>query len=73
MIYPKEILKRLDEIETDFEVKLPDATEYIIDFGKYKDKGFTLIDIKNKDKSYFNWLKENYSKEPVKSLLKLVD
>lgn len=73
MIYSRDIIDRLNNIETDYKIEVPEVSEYIIDFGKYKDKGFTLIDIKNKDKSYFNWLKENYSKEPVKSLLKLVD
>ena len=39
-----------------------------LNFGKYRDE--RLVDVAAKDKGYIDWLKENYGKEPVRSLLK---
>ena len=47
---------------------LPDINEYVLTFGKYKDN--KLIDVNKSDRWYIEWLKENYGKEPVRSLLK---
>lgn len=49
---------------------LPDINEYVLDFGKYK--GNKLIDVAKADTGYIAWLKENYGREPVRSLLKLL-
>lgn len=47
---------------------LPKIDEYVLTFGKHK--GSTLIEINKSDPGYVGWLKENYGKEPVRSLLK---
>lgn len=47
--------------------ELPSIDSYILEFGKHKGK--TLIEIAERDKGYIDWLKENYSKEPVRSLV----
>lgn len=47
---------------------LPDINEYALSFGKHKGK--TLVEINSFDTGYIDWLKENYGKEPVRSLLK---
>lgn len=60
------------DLEVQFEdyvpLEIPDLDSYRLDFGKYK--GEKLIDIAKKDEWYIGWLKENYSKEPVYTLLK---
>lgn len=48
--------------------ELPDINEYKLTFGKHKD--LTLPEVKEKEPGYIEWLKENYGKEPVRSLLK---
>lgn len=47
---------------------LPDVNEYVLTFGKYKNT--KLIDLATIDPGYVEWLKENYGKEPVRSLIK---
>lgn len=47
--------------------KLPTPQEYIFSFGKHN--GETLQDVISKDYSYISWLKENYHKEPLRTLL----
>lgn len=48
--------------------ELPPLETYALDFGKYK--GERLVEIAEKDRGYIDWLKENYGREPVRSLLK---
>ena len=48
--------------------ELPDINEYKLTFGKHN--GMTLPEIKETNPGYIDWLKENYGKEPVRSLLK---
>ena len=50
--------------------ELPALQEYQLSFGKYK--GERLVEIAQKDVGYISWLKENYGKEPVRSLLKMI-
>lgn len=50
------------------EAELPQLDTYILNFGKYRDE--RLVDVAAKDKGYIDWLKDNYGKEPVRSLLK---
>lgn len=47
--------------------ELPDVNEYKLTFGKHNGK--TLPEVKECDAGYIDWLKENYGKEPVRSLL----
>lgn len=51
-------------------VKLPTPEEYVFSFGKHN--GETLQDVILQDYSYITWLKENYHKEPLKTLLNKV-
>ena len=48
--------------------ELPPLDTYVLTFGKYRDR--KLIDIASEDQGYIDWLKENYGREPVRSLLK---
>lgn len=48
--------------------ELPPLDTYVLNFGKYKDE--RLVEVAQKDKGYIDWLKENYGREPVRSLLK---
>lgn len=48
--------------------ELPPLDSYILNFGKYKDR--KLLEIASEDKGYIDWLKENYGREPLRSLLK---
>lgn len=47
--------------------ELPDVNEFVLNFGKHN--GEKLIDVAISDSSYIDWLKENYGKEPLRSLL----
>ena len=49
------------------QISLPDPKEYRFSFGKHN--GEILQDVVLKDYSYISWLKENYHKEPLKTLL----
>lgn len=51
-------------------ISLTTPQDYVFSFGKHK--GATLQDIVEKDYSYISWLKENYHKEPLKTLLNKV-
>lgn len=64
MIYSTEFLEMLG----DYSPELPDINEYKLNFGKHN--GLSLPEIKEVDSGYIEWLKENYGKEPVRSLLK---
>ena len=48
--------------------ELPDINEYRLTFGKHN--GMTLPEIKEVNPGYVEWLKENYGREPIRSLLK---
>ena len=48
--------------------ELPQLDTYVLNFCKYRDE--RSVDVAAKDKGYIDWLKENYGKEPVRSLLK---
>lgn len=48
--------------------ELPQLDTYVLNFGKYREE--RLVDVAAKDRGYIDWLKENYGKEPVRSLLK---
>lgn len=50
--------------------ELPDINEYKLNFGKHN--GMTLLEIKEVNPGYIDWLKENYGREPVRSLVKLL-
>lgn len=64
MTYSVEFLELLG----DYSPVLPDINEYKLIFGKFA--GFTLPEVKKHNPGYIEWLKENYGKEPVRSLLK---
>ena len=51
--------------------KLPDPNEYILNFGKYN--GQKLIDVFNYHRDYLTWCKENITREPLMSLIKLLE
>jgi len=50
--------------------ELPALDTYILTFGRYD--GQKLVDVAKKDKSYIEWLKADYGREPVRSLVKLL-
>ena len=50
---------------------LPDPNEYVLNFGKYNGK--KLIDIFNYNRDYLEWCKENVKREPLMSLIKLLE
>ena len=64
MTYSTEFLELLG----DYQPELPDIDEYRLTFGKHN--GMTLLEIKEVNPGYIEWLKENYGKEPIRSLLK---
>lgn len=66
MTYSLEFLELLG----DYSPELPDINEYKLNFGKHN--GMTLPEIKESNPGYIEWLKENYGKEPIRSLLKQV-
>lgn len=52
-------------------VELPDVNEYVLNFGKYNGK--KLIDVFNYHRDYLDWCKENLHKEPLMSLIKILE
>lgn len=65
MIIPNELKDILSGEKTeDKEVSLE---EYRIDFGKHS--GRTLLEIRDIDPGYIRWMKENMTREPVRTLL----
>lgn len=50
--------------------ELPALNDYELNFGKHK--GRKLVEVAQEDIGYIAWLKENYGKEPVRSLLKML-
>lgn len=53
------------------QVELPDVNEYVLDFGRHK--GTKLIDMFNYKRDYLEWCKENFRREPLMSLIKLLE
>ena len=52
-------------------VELPNVDEYVLNFGKYKDK--KLVDVFAYHRDYLEWCKENFRREPLMSLIKLLE
>ena len=57
--------------EDEIRPTLPDPNEYVINFGKYS--GSKLIDIFKYHRDYLDWCKENIKREPLISLIKLLE
>ena len=51
--------------------ELPNVNEYVLGFGKHKDK--KLIDVFNRHRDYIDWCKENLHTEPLISLIKQLE
>jgi hypothetical protein len=51
--------------------KLPDPNEYTLNFGKHSGK--SLIYVFNHHRDYLDWCKENIKREPLMSLIKLLE
>lgn len=66
----KDLTMAFDE-STKSQVELPNVNEYILDFGKYK--GEKLVDIFKRKRDYLEWCKENFRREPLMSLIKLLE
>lgn len=52
-------------------VELPDPNEYVLNFGKHS--GQKLVDVFNHHRDYLEWCKENVRREPLMSLIKLLE
>ena len=52
-------------------VELPNVNEYVLDFGKHK--GEKLVDMFKYKRDYLEWCKENFRREPLMSLIKLLE
>ena len=57
--------------DTEIKPQLPDPNEYVLNFGKYN--GRKLVDIFNHHRDYLEWCKENVKREPLMSLIKLLE
>ena len=72
MVHLADYLASRKDIEMQFDAsekeQLPSIDEYVIPFGKHKGK--TLSQINKEDPGWITWAKENFEREPVKSLLK---
>ena len=55
----------------DSKPKLPDPNEYMLNFGKYSGK--SLVYVFNHHRDYLEWCKENIKREPLMSLIKLLE
>lgn len=66
----KDLTMAFDNIEIP-QVELPDPKEYILNFGKYN--GTKLIDVFNYHRDYLEWCKDNIRREPLMSLIKLLE
>lgn len=66
----KDLTMAFDNIEQP-KTELPDVNEYVINFGKHS--GTKLIALFKTHRDYCNWLKENVSREPLISLIKLLE
>ena len=52
-------------------VELPEVNEYVVNFGKHS--GTKLVDLWKDKRDYCLWLKENVHREPLTSLIKLLE
>ena len=52
-------------------VEVPDVNEYVVNFGKHS--GTKLVDLWKTHRDYCAWLKENVHREPLTSLIKLLE
>ena len=50
---------------------LPDPNEYTLNFGKHSGK--TLVYVFENHRDYLDWCKENIKREPLMSLIKLLE
>ena len=50
---------------------LPDPNEYVLNFGRHNTE--KLVDVFNQDRDYINWCKETIKREPLISLIKLLE
>jgi hypothetical protein len=66
----KDLTMAFDNIEQP-KTELPDVNEYVINFGKHS--GTKLVNLFKTHRDYCNWLKENVSREPLLSLIKLLE
>lgn len=66
----KDLTMSFDNIEQPKE-ELPDVNEYVITFGRHS--GTKLVDLFKTHRDYCNWLKENVSREPLLSLIRLLE
>ena len=57
--------------EDEVKPTLPDPNEYVVNFGKYS--GSKLIDVFKYHRDYLDWCKENIKREPLLSLIKLLE
>ena len=66
----KDLTMAFDNIEQP-KVELPDVNEYVLNFGKYN--GRKLVDIFKLHRDYLDWCKENIRREPLMSLIKILE
>ena len=66
----KDLTMAFDNIEQP-KVELPNVNEYVLNFGKYS--GQKLVDVFNYHRDYLKWCKENIKREPLMSLIKLLE
>ena len=52
-------------------VEAPNVDEYVLDFGKHK--GTKLVDVFNHHRDYLEWYKENVRREPLMSMIKILE
>lgn len=67
MAYTDNVYEALGDIEPPKREELK-VEDYIFTFGKHN--GEKLIEVVKNDSGYIDWLKENYGREPLRSLLK---
>ena len=66
----KDLTMAFDNVEQP-KTEIPDPNEYVLNFGKYN--GQKLVDVFNHHRDYLEWCKENIKREPLMSLIKLLE
>lgn len=66
----KDLTMAFDNIEQP-KAELPNVNEYELNFGKHN--GEKLVDVFKNHRGYLNWYKESVGKEPLMSLIKLLE
>lgn len=66
----KDLTMAFDNVETP-KVDLPDVDTYVFPYRKHV--GELLVDVFKNDRPYINWCKENINKEPLQSLIKILE